>query len=163
MENNTIAGMLNEEIVKTLKDIADANAVGDDEFKRLTEKLKMLHSQRMAELEEERKNLERSDSDYAKMQELTLKKAEVEGRLKQAEAEAEHNRAELEIREAELAEARKGRWWRTALDILGITVPVGVSSYWMFKGMKFEEEGKVYTSRTGQWLMSHLRLFGKKG
>ena len=77
--------------------------------------------------------------------------------------DAEIKQAELEQTDEELKEAKRSRRWHTALEILGIGVPVAASAYWMRRGLQFEEEGKVYTSRTMQWLSNHIRLFGKKG
>jgi hypothetical protein len=56
----------------------------------------------------------------------------------------------------------EGRRWRTLLDILGIAVPTAASGYWLYKGMKFEEEVKIHSSRTTQWFSGIARLF-KKG
>ena len=53
----------------------------------------------------------------------------------------------------------KDRIIRYALDAVGIVLPIAVSWVWMGRGLRFEETGS-YTSRTGQWLKTHLR-FGK--
>lgn len=94
--------------------------------------------------------------------EQNLKLAELKQKAEQAGLDRELKEAELERKDAELKEAKKARWWHTALEILGLTVPLGFSAYWMRRGLQFEEEGKVYSSRTGQWLSQHFRLFGKK-
>lgn len=147
---NQIVELLNKEIEKTLEDVAKATDM--EACKALTAKLSVLHNQRMKELDAALKEQQRFDNDYAKTKELGLK-----------EAELEVKRQEVGIKEAELQEAKKGRRTRTVLDILGIAVPTMATGYWMWQGMKFEEEGKIFSSRTTRWLSEHLRLFGKKG
>lgn len=159
---NTIAKMLEEEIVKTLEDVAKVQA-GTEEAKAALMKLEKLQAQRIDELEMALKENKRIDDSYAAMQENAIRKAELENKIKQLEMESTMREAELEQKDAELKEAKKTRRWKTVLDILGIGAPIAAGAYWMHRGMQFEEEGKVYTSRTMQWISSHLRLFGRKG
>lgn len=159
---NVIARLLEDEIQKTLKEVSEAKT-GSDEAKQAMIKLDKLHAERIKELETTLKENQRLDASYAKLREDDIRKAELEQRIKQAEMDAELKQAELEQKEEELKEAKRGRRWHTVVDILGIGVPVAASAYWMRRGLQFEEEGKVYTSRTMQWLSSHVRLFGKKG
>lgn len=159
MENN-IAEMLDAEIERTLTAIKTAKT-GTDEAKGMLIKLDKLHAERMKELEANLKERQLMDASLAKIDESKIRKAELEQRVKQAEADAELRKAELIQKEAELKEAKKGRIWRTVLDILGIGVPTAVSGYWMYKGLKFEEEGKIYSSRTSQWVSNLTRLFRK--
>lgn len=49
---------------------------------------------------------------------------------------------------------------RIVLEGASLLVPAALSSYWMMKGLTFEQNG-TFTSRTQQWLSSHLRLFRK--
>ena len=67
---------------------------------------------------------------------------------------------EASMKEEQMKESKKDRIIKIVLDGAAILVPVTVSSYWMAKGLKFEQNG-TFTSRTGQWLSSHLRLFKK--
>lgn len=64
------------------------------------------------------------------------------------------------MKEEQMKESKKDRVIKIVLDGAAILVPVAVSSYWMAKGLKFEQNG-TFTSRTGQWLSNHLRLFKK--
>ena len=159
---NEILAMLNGEITKTLEEISKVKT-GSEEAKAALIKLEKLHSQRMKETEAILKQKELKDSDLAKLDERAIKWKEAENRQKQLEAELAMRDKEVAEKEEELKEAKRGRRWRTALDILGITVPTAITSFWMYQGLKFEEDGKVYSSRTLQWLSSHMRLFGKKG
>lgn len=94
-----------------------------------------------------------------------LKKLAQLNEMRMAERKAAYDEycrdRELRLKEAELEDAKRDRVIHTALDIAGILIPTGVSCYWMAKGLKFEETG-CFTSRVGQWVSSHLRLFGKK-
>jgi len=179
MEENTIGKLLDEEIIKTLQTVCKTTDMDSDVYKAAMGKLKALHDQRMRELEAEQKRLSEQNANEAKLRELHLKQDELklkdqqstrENNLRSAELDATVRRTaeELKIKETELAqkdaelkEAKRSRRWRTVLDLLGIAVPTGASCYWMYKGMKFEEEGKIYTSRTGRWLSEHLKLFRK--
>lgn len=171
--DNKIGQMLDAEIEKTLETISTVET-NSDNAKAALNKLDRLHSQRMRELEAELRERERKDTDYAKTLELELRKAELEAKVKQMEAELNQKvkqmeydidvkKAELAQKEAELKEAKKGRWWRTVLDVLGIAVPTVATGYWLHQGFKFEEEGKIYTSRTSQFLSGIAKMFGKKG
>lgn len=159
---NEILAMLNGEITKTLEEISKVKT-GSEEAKAALIKLEKLHSQRMKETEAILKQQELRDSDLAKLDERAIKWKEAENRQKQLEAELAMRDKEVTEKEEELKEAKRGRRWRTVLDILGITVPPAIASFWMYQGMKFEEDGKIYSSRTLNWLSSHIRLFGKKG
>lgn len=80
--------------------------------------------------------------------------------VKQSEDESYARFEELRIKEEQRKDGKKDRIIKIVLDGAGIIVPVAVSSYWMAKGLIFEERG-TFTSRTGQWLSNHLRLFRK--
>ena len=77
-----------------------------------------------------------------------------------ASEEALYQSKELSIREEQTKDGKKDRIIKVALEGAAILVPVAVSSYWMAKGMKFEETG-TFTSRTGRWVSEHLKLFKK--
>lgn len=67
---------------------------------------------------------------------------------------------ELNLKHAQVEENKKDRIVKIVLEGAAVLVPTCVSCFWMAKGLKFEETG-TFTSRTGQWLSSHLRLFRK--
>lgn len=129
-----IGMMLDREYEETLKAVSLATT-GSEEAKWQLEKLNDLHKQRMNEMEAIHKISQRSDELYYKEKELQLK-------------------------EAQMKDGKKDRIIKIILDGAAILIPVTVSSYWMAKGLKFEENG-TFTSRTGQWLSNHLRLFKK--
>lgn len=159
---NEILAMLNGEITKTLEEISQVKT-GSEEAKAALAKLEKLHSQRMKETEAILKHEELKDRDFAQMDERAIKWKETENRQKQLESELAIREKELAEKEEELKETKRGRRWRTALDFIGIAVPTAATGFWMYQGMKFEEEGKIFSSRTMQWLSNHMRLFGKKG
>lgn len=129
-----IATMLNREYEETLKAVSIATT-GSEEAKWQLQKLNDLHKQRMNEMEASQKACQHSEELYYKEKELQLK-------------------------EAQMKDGKKDRIIKIVLDGAAILIPVTVSSYWMAKGLKFEENG-TFTSRTGQWLSNHLRLFKK--
>ena len=132
--NATIAMMLDAEYEKTLEAVSQATT-GSEEAKWQLQKLGELHKQRMNEAK-------LLDDGILQDEELKLKKREAS------------------MKEEQMKESKKDRIIKIVLDGAAILVPVTVSSYWMAKGLKFEQNG-TFTSRTGQWLSSHLRLFKK--
>lgn len=172
---NEIMELLNEEIKSTLKDVSQAES-GSAEAKTALLKLDKLHQRRVEELKMELENNKRNDADCAKRDELAIREKELnirtrqldqtdrelDAKLNQITNELELKRAELTQKDAELQEAKKSRRWKTLLDILGISAPLLMTAHWMRKGLKFEEEGKIYSSRTSQWIGGLSRLF-KKG
>lgn len=77
-----------------------------------------------------------------------------------AMSESKTKERELRIKEMQLNDGKKDRLIKVVFDALGLAVPLGFSSYWMAKGLKFEESGS-FTSRTGQWIRNNLNLFKK--
>lgn len=127
-----IQAMLDEEYERTLQLVSSAKP-GSEEAKWALQKLSELHKQRIAEKKA-------SDESYLLVEELTLKQADVT------------------LKKEQLAESRKDRWFRVVLDGAVFLGSTAVSCYWMAKGLKFEETG-AFTSKAGQWLNGHLRLF----
>lgn len=178
--DNKIEQMLAGEIEATLKELKTLDA-SSDKAKAVLVKLSNLQNQRKIELDALLKDKQRmeeaiskSDENEQRMaeleqkrlqteNELKLRTAELEQRRAQAEHELEMKKDELAQKEAELKEAKKSRRWKTAVDVLGISLPIGVGLYGLIKGFEFEEEGKIYSSRTTQFVSGFLRLFSKKG
>lgn len=132
--DTTIKRMLDEEYRQTLEEVSRIQT-DSDEGKWQLQKLEALHRQRMNEQKT-------ADEAYLQMEELYLKKEETA------------------LKGMQLKEGKKDRIVRIVLDGAALLVPLAVSSYWMAKGLIFEQDG-TFTSRTGQWLSSHLRLFRK--
>ena len=126
--------MLDREYEETLAAVSLA-ATGSIEARWQLQKLNDLHKQRMAEMEAVQKASQRDNDFY-------------------------YREKELQLKEAQMKDGKKDRIIKIVLDSASILIPVTVSSYWMAKGLRFEENG-TFTSRTGQWLSSHLRLFRK--
>ena len=59
------------------------------------------------------------------------------------------------------AEDKAEKAVRLAVDILGIVLPVAVSSMWMKRGLEFEKTN-TYTTRTMSWIESITRIFKKR-
>lgn len=79
---------------------------------------------------------------------------------KQYELDRYRHECELRMKEVQMKEEKRNNIIKLVLEGAGIVVPVVTSSYWMAKGLTFEEKG-AYTSRTAQWLSQHFRLFRK--
>ena len=159
---NDIAGMLDMEIQRTLDELSQLET-GTDKAKAALIKLDKLHAERVKELEVTLKNKQMVDAAISKIDELKIRNAELDMKVRQQTEENELKKAELAQKDAELQEAKRGRRWRTALDILGISAPLVAGGYWMYQGLKFEADGQIYSSRTTQWVSGITRLFGKKG
>ncbi len=132
--DTTIRRMLDEEYRQTLEEISRIQ-VDSEEGSWQLRKLEALHRQRMSEQKT-------ADEAYLQMEELNLKKTETA------------------LKEEQLREGKKDRIVRIVLEGASLLVPAALSSYWMMKGLTFEQNG-TFTSRTQQWLSSHLRLFRK--
>lgn len=138
MLDETIRKMLDKEYADTLRMISEAQA-GNEDAKWQLQKLTELHKQRM--------NEEQAEMDgYVHFEELSMKRKQID--------------EELELKREQLRDGKFDRIAKVALDGAAIVVPCVVSSYWMGKGLKFEETGS-FTSRVGNWVSSHLRLFKK--
>lgn len=184
MDNN-IKDLLDGEIQKTLIEVSQCQT-GSEEAAAAMNKLISLYQNRIKEEDLELKERMRIDEGYKtgvehdlREKELDMKQAEITARQAQIEKELDVKKAELksrqvqfakemaakekelELKEKELKGTKVDRIIRTILDILGIAVPLGVTSYWAGKSLKFEETG-TYTSRTPQWISSLTRLFGGK-
>lgn len=133
-----IRQMLDQEYSETLKAVALADS-GSDQDKWRLQKLAELHKQRMNEEQADRER-------YIQSMELSVKQTQ--------------SAKELELKERQLKGDRFDRTAKVVLDGAAIVVPCAISSYWMGKGLKFEETGS-FTSRVGNWVSSHLRLFKK--
>ena len=132
--NETIDRMLKEEYERTLEEVSAAKT-GSDEAKWALQKLTELHKQ----MAEDRMN---DNKCYIEMQKIAL-----------------------DEREAALKEqqAKEGRLWnviKIVIDGVAIVLPVWASWVWMSRGLQFEKTG-TFTSRTGNWMSNHLRLFKK--
>lgn len=68
---------------------------------------------------------------------------------------------EMELKREQLKDGKFDRIVKVVVDGVAIVLPCVVSSYWMGKGLKFEETGS-FTSRVGNWISGHWRLFNKK-
>lgn len=69
--------------------------------------------------------------------------------------EAEKER-EFQMKQTQLSDERKSRYWKMGIDIGGLVLPMVFYGIWMKRGFKFEESG-VYTSTTFKNLFSKLK------
>ena len=171
MSENTIEYLLDQQIKDTLSEVASLGLETDEKgssARAAMTKFTKLHDQRIKEREIDLKEKQLIDQAIAKRDELEIRDKELELTAKKLEQEATRTAAEtrlkeqeLDIRQKELKESKASRRWHTALEILGITVPAATTVFWLKKGLQFDEEGKIYSSRTPQWLSGITRLFKK--
>ncbi len=158
-EIGMIRELLDREIVKTLEEISEAPPMSEDAKRQLV-KLNALHKLRMSEIEAEQKRIQISDGVIRADRENRLREKELEIKNAQTIQDIRLKKQEMEIKKAQLNEGKKDRIVKIVIDGASILVPVGISSYWMAKGLKFEESG-TFTSRTMQWVSNHFKLFRK--
>ena len=132
--NLTTKRMLDEEYERTLTEISQAKT-GSDEAKWALQKLAELHKQ----MTEDKMN---DNKCCVEMQKVALE--EREALLKEQQA-----------KEGKLLTVVK-----IVIDGMAIVLPVWASWIWMSRGLQFEKTG-TFTSRTGNWMSNHLRLFKK--
>lgn len=132
--NETMKRMLEEEYRKTLGEVSQATA-GSDEAKWRLQKLTELHKQMMEEIQIENKC-------YVETQKLSL------------------DTQEAAMKEEQAKENRILTIVKVVIDGIAIVLPIWASWTWMARGLQFEKTG-TFTSRTGNWMSNHLRLFKK--
>ena len=132
--NLTMKRMLEEEYERTLAEVSQAKT-GSDEAKWALQKLAEFHKQ----MAEDRMN---DNKCCVEMQKVALE--EREALLKEQQA-----------KEGKLLTVVK-----IVIDGMAIVLPVWASWIWMSRGLQFEKTG-TFTSRTGNWMSNHLRLFKK--
>ncbi len=132
--NLRIQRMLEEEYQKTLEDVSKAQT-GSDEAKWQLQKLVELHKQMMDEVEADNK---------CYIDNTRLEMEREESQLKKEQAKEAHIATIVKV----------------AMDGMAIVLPIWASWIWMARGLQFEKTG-TFTSRTGNWMSNHLRLFKK--
>ena len=63
---------------------------------------------------------------------------------------------EMRLKEAQLVEQKKDRYFRLGLETAGLVLPLIFYGIWMRKGFKFEETG-TFTSTTFRGLFNRFR------
>ncbi len=132
--NLTMKRMLEEEYERTLTEVSQAKT-GSDEAKWALQKLAEFHKQ----MAEDRMN---DNKCCVEMQKVALEERETLFKEQQA-------------KEGKLLNVVK-----IVIDGVAIVLPIWASWIWMSRGLQFEKTG-TFTSRTGNWMSNHLRLFKK--
>lgn len=132
--NLTMKRMLEEEYERTLAEVSQAKT-GSDEAKWALQKLAEFHKQ----IAEDRMN---DNKCCVEMQKVALEERETLFKEQQA-------------KEGKLLNVVK-----IVIDGVAIVLPIWASWIWMSRGLQFEKTG-TFTSRTGNWMSNHLRLFKK--
>lgn len=132
--NLTMKRMLEEEYERTLTEVSQTKT-GSDEAKWALQKLAEFHKQ----MAEDRMN---DNKCCVEMQKVALEERETLFKEQQA-------------KEGKLLNVIK-----IVIDGVAIVLPIWASWIWMSRGLQFEKTG-TFTSRTGNWMSNHLRLFKK--
>lgn len=75
-----------------------------------------------------------------------------------SESELDALRKKEALQERELKDKKNSEKIHMFYDAMSLLLPLAVSSYWMAKGLKFEESGS-FASRSVQWISGNMRLF----
>lgn len=101
-----------------------------------------------AELDEEFDNLNAlspSDEGYKEATERFAKVYSLYLDEEKNQTEAEFKKLQIQndklMKEAQLSETKKDRWWKVGLGVAGLVLPLAVQTIWYKMGMKFEETG----------------------
>ncbi len=80
--------------------------------------------------------------------------------ITQTNTEAASKKEEMILKTKQAKESRFEKWAAVLMSGAAVIVPAVLSSYWMGKGLRFEETG-TFTSKTGNWISGITRLFRK--
>lgn len=80
--------------------------------------------------------------------------------ISQTNAEVASKKEETVLKTKQAKESRFEKWATVIINSAAVLVPAVLSSYWMGKGLHFEETG-AFTSKTGNWISGITRLFRK--
>ena len=84
--------------------------------------------------------------DLVKLYKLKLEETKSEVDVEKERDDAIIRGKELDIREAELKEAKFSKWFKYGIDLMGIGAPLVFYAAWMKRGFKFEENGTICSS-----------------
>ncbi len=156
MEEQTISEMLVEEIKAQIEDLS-ALETGSAEKSKAIEDLAKLYRVRIDEAkvdwEADEKYYRRQMDERQKESELTFKQEQqkLDEAFRVSQLETEHG-----IKAAQLAEAKKDRYFKLGIGVAELLIPLGFYAAWMRKGFKFEETGS-FTSQTFRGLWNRFR------
>ena len=63
----------------------------------------------------------------------------------ESEDRAAARESEMQLKERQLADEKKDRWWKNIIGVAGVVLPLAVTIWGTNKSLKFEEEGTVTT------------------
>lgn len=73
----------------------------------------------------------------------------------ESEDRAAARESEMQLKERQLADEKKDRWWKNIIGVAGVVLPLVVTIWGTNKSLKFEEEGTV-TTPIGRGFISKL-------
>ena len=143
--NDEIKDLLGEEIEAEIKNLAYLEA-GSKEKSAAIEDLAKLYKLGI----EQTKN----ECDFSEKHDRRI--MENEQHEKQLNIEVENHESERQLKEEQLVEQVKERYFRFGAEAAGIILPLVFYAIWMKRGLRFEETG-TFTSATFKGLFSRFK------
>lgn len=91
-----------------------------------------------------------------KLYKLNIEEVENDRSFRQKSEESVNKDLELKLKAAEIDESAKTRYFRLAVEGVGIVLPLIFYGIWMKRGFEFEKEG-TFTSSTFKGLINKFR------
>ena len=156
MTEMEIRSKLDEVYAQTLDEVSHITK-SNEEAKLVMEKL--------AELARQRTTMARIDLDVqARNEEKLAEQARQRIETARIELDTKTRDEELQLKKDQAKSEKHGQVVSAILGLGGLATSVAsliLTHTWMKRGMKFEETG-TYTTKTGGWISTHLRLFKQK-
>lgn len=154
--NELIKEKLEEEIQTEIEDLSNFET-GSKEKAAAIDDLVKLYKLKIEEDKGERDSIDKENE-----RNLTAQEHDREATLK--ESQFEHSTgldySESKLKKDQLSEQIKDRYFRVALEVAGIIIPLIFYATWMRKGFEFEKEG-TFTSTTFKGLFNRFKPTGK--
>ena len=162
MDESKLKALLEGECENILQDIRMAQS-GSDEAKGMIFRLKSYHEMLMKEREFDLKAEKQYDDQAMRDKELEMKRSQMTDDYYFRNSDLKIKEAEQIIKQTQAKEGKLDRYIGYVITASGILIPFIGSWIWMGRSLKFEETG-AFTSRAGQWIGNHMKLFkGKNG
>ena len=76
------------------------------------------------------------------------------------ESESDARKEEMELKRKQTNDGKFEKWANIGISVVALIGQLALSSYWMGKGLKFEETG-AFTSKTTNWISGITKMFKK--
>lgn len=76
------------------------------------------------------------------------------------ESESAARKEDMELKRKQTNDGKFEKWANIGISVVALIGQLALSSYWMGKGLKFEETG-AFTSKTTNWISGITKMFKK--